>query len=100
MVDEDLYDWQGCTGVAAVWCPVHGDCACRCDYHACPVKECDDCLQREERIDASKCPLHDLSSTHGDSIEKSPEEAIKAALERARAQVAQLERRLSETKKT
>lgn len=42
LADED------CTGVAATWCPIHGDCAC------------------PERApgDHPQCPLHSASSTH------------------------------------
>jgi len=37
-----------CTGVSAVWCPIHGDCTCK---------------DREDQND-EECPLHGLPSTH------------------------------------
>lgn len=40
-----------CTGVAASWCPVHGDCTCPRDRDGF----------REE---TSTCPLHNETSTH------------------------------------
>lgn len=41
---------EGCTGVTAAWCPVHGDCTC------------------PDRLVAmdGPCPLHDHDSLHGD----------------------------------
>jgi hypothetical protein len=42
---------QPCTGVAAMWCPNHGDCTC-------PEPE-------DERSDPD-CPLHAVSSTHAE----------------------------------
>lgn len=43
-----------CTGWAASWCPVHGDCACERDPSG-------------ERIDAmrDRCPLHADDAAHG-----------------------------------
>lgn len=41
-----------CTGIAATWCPVHGDCTCPWG---------DDNYFREEN---PACPLHGPSSTH------------------------------------
>lgn len=41
---------NGCTGVTASWCPVHGD--CRCD---------------PPTLDSRLCPLHAPTSDHGGS---------------------------------
>jgi hypothetical protein len=46
----------GCTGLAATWCPVHGDCACpRADelqgHLAGP-------------LNAPACPLHGIAAKH------------------------------------
>lgn len=43
---------SGCTGVAASWCPVHGDCKCP---------------DGPERNDAA-CPLHKAESGHGEAV--------------------------------
>lgn len=41
-----------CTGLTAVWCPVHGDCRCR---------------EREQgNYNDRDCPLHAPGSSHGD----------------------------------
>lgn len=40
-----------CTGVAAVWCPHHGDCTC---------------TDRESGLYERHCPLHGMDSTHAD----------------------------------
>lgn len=40
-----------CTGVAAMWCPVHGDCKCRGGVAASD----------------KGCPLHSATSTHAES---------------------------------
>jgi hypothetical protein len=54
---------QGCTGVSAMWCPVHGNCTCNDD--AAP-----------EELEASNvvgdlnhpgCPLHGEGSTHAEA---------------------------------
>lgn len=39
-----------CTGLAASWCPVHGDCACP---------------EPDTSLDADACPLHSPRSAHG-----------------------------------
>jgi len=41
---------EDCTGVAARWCPIHGDC------------ECD----QEDDHNDPECPLHSPTSTHAD----------------------------------
>lgn len=43
-----------CTGLAAAWCPKHGDCTC-------PVG--DDGISRYA-LDHPSCPLHGLDSDH------------------------------------
>lgn len=40
---------EGCTGVTAAWCPVHGDCTC---------------ADRLVAMDDDGCPLHDKASLH------------------------------------
>lgn len=42
-----------CTGVSAVWCPIHGDCACE-------DRESGD-------LDDKDCPLHGWNSTHAET---------------------------------
>jgi hypothetical protein len=39
-----------CTGISAIWCPLHGDCSCK--------NECDK--------NDDDCPLHSRHSNHGD----------------------------------
>lgn len=38
-----------CTGLAASWCPIHGDCTCP---------------DRERAMDSEHCPLHSRTSDH------------------------------------
>lgn len=47
---EELKGEERCTGISAVWCPIHGECTC------------------EERGDLNDddCPLHSFTSTHGE----------------------------------
>lgn len=45
-----------CTGVAASWCPVHGDCTC-------PEPETP---TASKSFDDPSCPLHSSSSSHAD----------------------------------
>lgn len=40
-----------CTGIAASWCPIHGDCTCP---------------EPEDRKDHEGCPLHGRESNHPD----------------------------------
>ena len=52
--DEELeeHDRQsGCTGLAAGWCPVHGNCDCR----------------NELFLHDPECPLHSPTSTHAET---------------------------------
>ena len=46
-----------CTGIAAVWCPIHGDCSC--PRHSDGERDGDS-------EDCDVCPLHGLASAHGD----------------------------------
>jgi hypothetical protein len=39
-----------CTGVAARWCPIHGDCEC----------------SEEDDYNDQECPLHSIRSTHAE----------------------------------
>lgn len=43
-----------CTGIAASWCPIHGDCNC-------PDRE------TMGHLDGEDCPLHNHQSTHGET---------------------------------
>lgn len=45
-----------CTGIGASWCPVHGDCTC-------PRNDDGEAL---DGLDDPSCPLHSLTSRHGD----------------------------------
>ena len=49
-------DAQPCTGVTAIWCPACGDCTCPVD------PQTGDCRS----LDTDGCPLHGMSSLHGD----------------------------------
>lgn len=55
-----------CTGISANWCPLHGDCIC--PRHLVP--EWDDVDQHPEYENSDgqdeDCPLHSISSTHGE----------------------------------
>jgi hypothetical protein len=45
-----------CTGLAASWCPVHGDCCCPCgDQLPSGVRG---------ELNDPRCPLHAPTSTH------------------------------------
>lgn len=46
-----------CTGIAASWCPVHGNCSCPRDEEGA----------RTENRFGVDCPLHGLASNHGDA---------------------------------
>lgn len=48
-----LLEEQTCTGVAAMWCPLHGDCTC-----PQPLGE------GLDPLDHHACPLHGPDSTH------------------------------------
>lgn len=47
-----------CTGVAAVWCPIHGDCTCRKRLKASGASG--------EFWGRDDCPLHGTASSHPD----------------------------------
>lgn len=47
-----------CTGIAACWCPIHGDCICR-----------DNAAEDGEWSENPACPLHGLTSNHADEAE-------------------------------
>lgn len=49
-----------CTGLTALWCPLHGCCACPGD----PDPYADGDLHRS--LDDPSCPLHSLTSRHAD----------------------------------
>lgn len=51
-------DVSGCTGIAASWCPVHGDCTCP-DIN-------DETL--DDVTEDSHCPLHAASSNHAEEL--------------------------------
>jgi hypothetical protein len=55
----DRIESEECTGIAASWCPIHGDCTCPKD---------DD----ERRIDddwrGSRCALHGAASSHAEAF--------------------------------
>jgi hypothetical protein len=46
-----------CTGIAAVWCPNHGDCNC-------PEEE-----NGERCLDFPACPLHNANSDHAENAD-------------------------------
>lgn len=46
----DVKPAEGCTGVAASWCPIHGACSCRSSAH----------------LDDDRCPLHGPTSSHAE----------------------------------
>ena len=47
----------GCTELAAIWCPVCGDCACERSPGGEPY------------LDAEACPLHSVHSAHAETVE-------------------------------
>lgn len=60
-LDDDgavrIYRPIGCTGVAARWCPIHGDCTDR-GPDADGARLSDHCSEAD-------CPLHGRNSQHG-----------------------------------
>lgn len=46
-----------CSGIAASWCPAHGNCSCPRDEEGV----------RTENRSATECPLHGKASNHGDA---------------------------------
>lgn len=51
-------DQPECTGIAASWCPIHGDCTC-------PYFGGD---RRYNLADVKGCPLHSTHSTHAEPV--------------------------------
>lgn len=49
-----------CTGITATFCPVHGECIC--------PRPTDTGYEPLEYLNASDCPLHSPSSTHGEGV--------------------------------
>ncbi len=49
-IDDEWFALEECTGITAAWCPLHGDCSC-----PDPVA-----------LDDPSCPLHALTSPHGE----------------------------------
>jgi hypothetical protein len=45
---------EGCTGIAARWCPIHGGCTCPEGYDA--------------DLDYYGCPLHSEKSSHAEEL--------------------------------
>lgn len=50
---------QVCTGLAATWCPVHGDCLC-------PPRPAGEGAPGERSLEDPMCPLHGDASTHAE----------------------------------
>jgi hypothetical protein len=72
---------QPCTGIAAVWCPIHGTCTCTPTCPMCsdtarvkPIGDqwrCEDCCTTFRDHDrmfmvAVGCPLHSETSDHAE----------------------------------
>lgn len=55
--EADRLESTHCTGVAAAWCPIHGDCLCPRD---------DDGEARDGLHDDA-CPLHSRTSSHAEA---------------------------------
>ena len=53
LAQADALDARECTGLSAVWCPLHGDCAC-------PA--------RDDTLDDPDCPLHNPQSSHAETM--------------------------------
>lgn len=54
---------QECTGVAAGWCPVHGDCTCPRDEDGALETTSDG----YEVVHDDACPLHGIDSKHAEA---------------------------------
>jgi hypothetical protein len=53
-----------CTGIAAGWCPIHGDCICPIDEHGDHIT-----MDGESfGMDNPACPLHGDSTNHGEDV--------------------------------
>jgi hypothetical protein len=62
-----LADWiesEDCTGIAAQWCPVHGDCTCPPER----VFEHGEWVDRVLDKNHPQCPLHGAASSHAAAI--------------------------------
>lgn len=57
-----------CTGVSAVWCPIHGDCTCPQDVTGMWNRLHDErqCETEAERDAIFTCSLHGRQSQHAD----------------------------------
>lgn len=54
-------DWgeeSGCTGLTAIWCPIHGDCSC--GHGGGPAIDI-------ANMDDADCPLHGIASDHAEA---------------------------------
>lgn len=54
----------GCTGMAATWCPIHGDCTCPWVKGDEPSDGFDPDAVRD--LNSETCPLHSSASTHAE----------------------------------
>jgi hypothetical protein len=77
-----------CTGIAASWCPIHGDCTCPREDDGSPVERVEVVRADDEDyvvrialwrgapyerivvVHDSACPLHGNASTHAEASEK------------------------------
>jgi hypothetical protein len=57
----DMLESRRCTGLAAAWCPVHGDCTCFIGENGEQIEDDRDGLNSED------CPLHSIRSSHGEA---------------------------------
>jgi hypothetical protein len=60
--EDELLREPRCTGVAARWCPVHGDCTC-------PYTEQELEAAGESGYEDPECPLHGRASDHAEEPE-------------------------------
>ena len=58
----DRIEAEHCTGIAAVWCPVHGDCACPLVEHTTGPDP-----YGQRTFNEGDCPLHSASSSHAET---------------------------------
>lgn len=52
-----------CSGIAASWCPIHGDCTCPRQKNGDPVWR----KNEEGVVEDEKCPLHGFASNHAET---------------------------------
>jgi hypothetical protein len=57
-VEAARLEAANCTGLAATWCPTHGDCACPPMY--------DDDTEAGRTLNGQRCPLHSIGSSHAE----------------------------------